>query len=335
MRFTMAALMVVFLAAAASADLIQVPDEDAGIVAIQQALDMAGSGDTVLVLAGVYDSVNMFTTVYGQRSAIASVPDGVTLMGEDTDDVELDQTEAEYGILLQNVGSSTVVRNLTIVGGVGRDRGREDDGDGRSLVAAIGCLQDASPTITDLRIEESATGFVIRSGSAPSIQNSLVARGSHHGVFIYENGATPAILDHLTIVDNFDIGVRVSGGNAQISNCSITHNGKEGISGYITAPTVEYCNVYANDEVSPEGEPQNYEGTLDDLTGIDGNISEEPFYCDFSGSVGYDYSVCFDSENLGSGVGGTNIGAFGGGCSDCVESLVEASSWGAIKALYR
>lgn len=335
MRFTMAALMVVLLAAAASADLIQVPDEDAGIEGIQQALNLAGSGDTVLVMAGVYDSVSTFSTIYGQRTAIASVPDGVTLMGEDRDDVILDQIDAEYGILLQNVGTSTVIRDLTITGGGGRDRGRMDDEDGRALIAGVGCVQNASPTITNVILEEVATGIVIRSGSAPSIQNSLIARGSHHGVYVYENGASPAVLDHLTITDNFDVGVNVFGGSAQITNSSITHNGKEGVYSYLAVPTVEFCNVYANDEVAPGEDPQNYGGDLTDLTGIDENISEEPFYCDFSGSVGYDYTVCFESPNLGAGSGGTNIGAFAGGCSECIESLVEEATWGAIKSLYR
>jgi hypothetical protein len=335
MRFTMAALLVVLLAAAASADLIQVPDEDAGIIAIQQALDVAGSGDTVLVLAGVYDSVRTFTTVYGQRTAIANVPDGVMLMGEDRDDVFIDQRNAEYGILLQNVGPSTVIRDLTVTGGANRDRGRTDDGDGRNLVAAIGCVTSASPTIESVVIEESATGIVIRSDSAPTVQNVLIARGSHHGVYIFENGATPAAFDHMTIVDNFDVGVYVFNGSAQITNCCITHNGKEGISAYTTVPTVEYCNLYENDEVAPGGDPQNYGGTLDDLTGVDGNISAEPYYCDFSGAAGYEYSVCFDSEVLGSGTGGSNIGAFGAGCSECVQSPVEETTWGGIKALYR
>ena len=335
MRFTMAALTVVLLAAAASADLIVVPDEDNGIVGIQQALDLAGAGDTVYVMSGRYDSVSTFTTVYGQRTAIASVPEGVMLMGEDGDDVVLDQREAEYGILLQNVTASTVIRDLTVAGGGDRDLGRTDDGDGRSLVAGIGCLDNASPTITGVTIENTATGIVVRSNSAPTVQSSLIVRGSHHGVYVFENGATPAVFDHMTITDNFDIGISVSGGNAQITNCSITHNGKEGVRGYTTTPTIEYCNLYANDEVAPDDEPQNYGGTLDDLTGIDGNISAEPFYCDFSGSAGYDYTVCFDSENLGAGVGGSDIGARGGGCNDCVESPVENVSWGAIKSLYR
>ncbi len=42
----------------------------------------------------------------------------------------------------------------------------------------------------------------------------------------------------------------------------------------------------------PGDGPLNYGGSLDDLTGVDGNISAEPYYCDFFGTAGYDYHVC-------------------------------------------
>ena len=75
-------------------------------------------------------------------------------------------------------------------------------------------------------------------------------------------------------------------------------------------------------------------GPSDDLTGVDGNVSMEPFYCDYTGDAGYDYQVCFASDLIGLGAGGSNIGAWGGGCTDCV-SPIRRASWGAIKALFR
>jgi hypothetical protein len=321
------------------------------VVGLQQAVDLSfelinddyagypGHTDTVLFLQGREDSVSTFSTPLGNRTAIVKMPLGVTLIGDDQDGSVIDQTDAEYGILCIDVDATTVIRNLSIIGGIGRDRGRPDDGDGRALVAGISCFDNASPLISDVLIEEAATGIVIRSDSAPTIENTLIARGSHHGIYVFENGITPVTVDHLTITDNFDRGVDVTGGSIAISNSCITHNGKQGVRGYQATPTVEYSNVYKNDEAGlatdPQHVPQNYGGTLDDLTGIDGNISEEPFYCDFDGDVGYAYTVCFESPNLGAGAGGTDIGAFGGGCSECIESLVEPASWGAIKAMYR
>jgi hypothetical protein len=303
-----------------------------------------GHVDSVLVTPGVYNSVHMFETPLGMRHAIVNITNDIVLLGADASGVEIDHSGAEYGILVQNVSESAVISNLTIVGGQSRDKGLTDDGDGRFLAAGICCVDAASPTITDVSIENGATGIVIRTengsaDSAPVLERVVVARGSHHGIFIYENGASPVVIYRCTLVDNFDVGIYVSGGNAEINSSAITNNGKSGIHAYLAMPSVTYCNVYWNDHVFPDVElgPLNYSGTLDDLTGIDGNISAEAYYCDFAGTAGYDYQVCLTdppSPHLGAGEGGVTIGALDAVCTGC-QSPVESTSWGAIKALYR
>ncbi len=303
-----------------------------------------GLVDTVLVMAGVYDDVHLFDTPLGMRHAIVKISSDIVLLGDDRSGVEIDHSGAEYGILVQNVSESAVISNLTIVGGESRDKGLTDDGDGRFLAAGICCVDAASPTITDVSIEDGATGIVIRTeigsaDSAPVLERVVVARGSHHGIFIYENGASPVVIYRCTLVDNFDMGIYVSGGNAEINSSAITNNGKSGIHAYLATPSVTYCNVYWNDQVFPDVElgPLNYSGTLDDLTGIDGNISAEAYYCDFVGTAGYDYQVCLTnppSPHQGAGEGGVTIGALDAVCTGC-QSPVELRSWGAIKALYR
>jgi hypothetical protein len=104
-------------------------------------------------------------------------------------------------------------------------------------------------------------------------------------------------------------------------------------------PSISYCNVFWNDQVFPNAGtgPLNYSGALDDLTGVDGNISAEAYYCDFFGSAGYSYNVCISepvSPHYQGGEGGVTIGALDASCSGC-QSPVESMSWGAIKALYR
>ena len=303
-----------------------------------------GLVDTVLVMAGVYDDVHLFETPLGMRHAIVKISSDIILLGDDRNGVEIDHSGAEYGILCQNVSENAVISNLTIVGGEARDKGLTDDGDGRFLAAAICCVDAASPTITDVSIEDGATGIVIRTengsaDSAPALEGVVVARGSHHGIFIYQNGASPVDIYKCTLVDNFDMGIYVSGGNAVIRSSALTNNGKNGIHAYLATPSVTYCNVYWNDRVFPDPEtgPHDYSGTLDDLTGIDGNISAEPYYCDFSGTAGYDYHVCVSdpvSPHHGAGEGGVTIGALEAVCTGC-QSPVELTSWGAIKALYR
>lgn len=345
MRFVLLTLLVGLLTAAAGAVTIEVPDEDLGITEIQQAVLLADPGDTVLVMDGTYDSVYSFDTPLGRRDAIVEISNDIVLLGDSRSGVKIDYSEAEYGILCQNVGESAIISNLTIAGGGSRDRGLVDDGDGRLLSAGICCVDAASPTITDVSVRTGATGIVIRTeigsaDSAPVLEGVVVARSSHHGIYIFENGTEPVVIDRCTLVDNFDYGIYVSGGNAEISNSAVTHNGKYGVHAYRATPSVTYCNVYWNDQMFPDPGtgPQNYGGTLDDLTGVDGNISAEPYYCDFFGGAGYDYHVCNSdpvSPQYQAGEGGVTIGAFDDFfCQGC-QSPVELSSWGAIKALYR
>lgn len=332
MRFVLIAFLIGLLASVAAADVIDVPDIDLELFSIQDGIDFASAGDTVVIAPGRYDTVNYFNTVYGLKSAICMLPDGVTIRGVNRDDVVLDQGDAEYGVLLVDAGPTTAIKNLTIVGGGARDMGRADDGDGRGLVAGICCFENASPLIRNVSIVELASGIVVRSNSAPTVEQTLIARGSHHGVFVYGNGTTPVVLDQITSVENFDNGVYVFQGNVDITSSCVTHSGKEGIYAYASTVTVDHCNVYWNDRESAE--PANYGGQLEDPGNDNGNISEEPYYCDYTGTQGYDYHVCTASPNIGAGAGGVDIGALGGGCEDCL-SVVSETTWGAIKALYR
>lgn len=296
--------------------------------------DLEGHDDTVLLEPGRFDSVSTFTTVFGVKTAVVRLYDGVTLRGLDRETCVIDQRDAEYGIVCQDAGAGTVIENLTITGGGSRDRGRVDDGDGRDLIAAIACLDEAFPTIRDVSIKAAATGVVVNTlhgDAAPTIEGTVIARGSHHGIYIQENGSTPVTIHETTVVQNFDNGVYVFNGSATLTNSCVTHNGRVGIRSYLLNPVVEMCNVWWNDRASDE--PADYGGSLTDLTGVDGNISEEPFYCDFFGDFGYDYQVCAASPNVPPQSSGL-IGALGVGCTSC-ESPVTEASWGAIKALYR
>lgn len=333
MRVLLMALFVC-LAATAWAHTITVPNVALGITEINQAMDRASAGDTVLVSAGVYDSVRLYATPIGVRTAVVNMKNGVTLLGRDRKDVKIDQTDAEYGILCLDVGPGTVISTLTIRGGIARSGVGENDGDGRSLIAGIACVDGASPTISRVTISTGSTGMVVRSSdtpSAPTVSYCIIARGDHHGIYVYGNGGSPAVIDHTTIVDNFDNGVYVFDGAAEITNSSITHNGKSGVKAYLSEPLVSYCNLYWNDADGTP--PANYSG-MSDMTGVDGNVSTEPYYCDFTGSAGYDYHVCYASDVITLGEGGSPIGAYGGGCTNCVAP-VRAASWGSIKAMFR
>lgn len=372
MRLLLVALILSVLVAAASADIVvpsthvyddflvfpdgpdpgTEPDTllvegiEVDVVGVQQAIELSyylinnhpelpGHDDTVLLMPGRYDSVSTFDTVFGIKTAIAGLREGVSLGGSNRGRVILDQSASEYGILCQDVGAGTVIDSLSITGGGGRDRGRTDDGNARDLIAGIACLDGAFPTIRDVSIERAATGIVVNTlhgEAAPTIEGVLIARGSHHGIYVQENGPTPVTIHETTLVENFDIGVYVFDGSATITNSSITHNGLFGIKSYLVVPPVQNCNLFWNDRDSDD--PQNYGGNITDQTGISGNISEEPFYCDLFGDFGYIYLVCTASPNVPPQSTVGQIGAFGAGCESC-ESPVSERSWGAIKALYR
>ncbi len=333
MRSLLAALMITILAAAAAADVIHIPNDNPDIKCIQDGIDFASPGDTVLIHAGVYDSVSYVETPLGSRSAVCVMKDGVTVRGMDRDDVVIDHTLGDFGFICVDVGSSCQIKSLTILGGISKEMCEGGEvADDRDLRAGIACLESASPTIRYVSIEESGSGILCRDDCAPTIESTQIVRCAHHGIYIFVNGASPVVIDQVTIVANYDYGIKLSEGSATITSSSITHNHKSGIHAYSADPIIEHCNLFWNDYGSSP--PENYGGDLSDLTGSAGNILDEPFYCDYTGSAGYDYHVCFESPNIGGGAGGVNIGAWGGGCSDCV-SPVEVTSWGAIKALYR
>ena len=322
--------------------------ETVDVTTIQEGIDLAymltnehpladsvnqGHVDVVELEPGVYDSVYMFGTPLGVRSAIARLKDGVTVRGMNRDDVVIKYSEADYAVLAIDVGEDTVLENLTINGQVAlRARtspgtgGAEDD---RVLNAGIGCFESASPVIRDVSIVGGGTGIATRNDCSPTIEGVLVARSGHHGVYIRFTGAVPVTIDRCTFVDNFDYGIYVSSGSATVTNTCVTHCGKVGVYGYLSDVDISYSNVYWNDRISMN--PMDIDG---DVTVGAGMVSDEPYYCDFTGSQGYDYHVCTASPNVGSGQGGVDIGAFGGACDDCI-SPVEPMSWTGIKALYR
>jgi hypothetical protein len=88
-------------------------------------------------------------------------------------------------------------------------------------------------------------------------------------------------------------------------------------------PTFECCDIYGNSG----GE---WVGCIADQYGLNGNISEDPLFC---GPSTGDFTVAENSPCIPANNGcGVLIGALGAGCS---PPSVEATSWGAIKAMFR
>jgi hypothetical protein len=134
---------------------------------------------------------------------------------------------------------------------------------------------------------------------------------------------------HCTLVENSAVegggGVNCHAGTGVIEYCIIAFTesgyGVGATDGY--EPTVTCCDVYGN-------AGGNYEPTIGDQTGSDGNFSLDPELCGIEEENYelYDTSPCLPGNH---GCGMTLIGAYEQGC----ESPVEATSWGSIKAMWR
>ena len=97
----------------------------------------------------------------------------------------------------------------------------------------------------------------------------------------------------------------------------------------VTDPSL-FCNdVWGNI-------PDNYGPWCLDPTGTNGNISKDPLFC---GPSSPDYTLCANSPCLpGNHPDGAScglIGARGSGCSPCGPTVIEHTTWGRVKSLFR
>jgi len=160
---------------------------------------------------------------------------------------------------------------------------------------------------------------------------------------IWDNSATYAVVDeggggvllngggllNCTVVGNWAGG---SGGGvlaefiagAPLTNCLIADN--EGGAGVACATETDgmvltCCDVHGN--VGGE-----YGVHMTDQTGTNGNISEDPLFCD----PAYDFTLDASSPCLPANNScGVQMGSSGQGC----DSPIEHATWGAVKALFR
>ena len=185
---------------------------------IQEGIDAATYGDTVLVAPGTY---------YEQLH-MGAAADGIVLLGEagpDSTVVDCEDVFGSRGLSCEHVGDDTAIAGLTFT------RCYLPSGPG----AGIRCVS-ASPTITDCAIIDCFTG------------------GDGGGIYAYFS--TPVISD-VEIRDcqgRDGGGIWVGAGSAVIQDCVITDNRAQGFGGsqsggglYLRAPcTVSRCIVSDN-----------------------------------------------------------------------------------------
>jgi len=143
-------------------------------------------------------------------------------------------------------------------------------------------------------------------------------------------------MDYCTLAANDVTGLDDEGGaiytygtlsSADLNNCIIAFN-------TVGEPVV--CDegggsvLYCTDVYGKDG--GDWVGCIASQAGTDGNLNVDPKFC---GLVSADYHLCGNSQCLpGHNDCLVRMGAYDAGCDDC-DSAVKATSWGAIKALYR
>jgi len=372
-------LAVLLVAVAATADIINVPDDAS---TIQAGINAASPGDTVLVADGTYN-----------EAGIVMKP-GILLMSasDDSTAVIIDPSTPpimETILIMQDCGDTTEVRGLTLARGLSAMTPPYMGGAIR--------LIDSSPRLTNIMITDCQTlgtgGGIYMDNSSPTltgvtIKGSLSTNGG--GGMACINGSNPTLTECTFIMNSCQAGGNVYCNNSspEFTDCDFhggaTANDGDGL--YLThgsSPTLINVSfgmmqsnlpnsygqcVYMEVDSSPDFmnvcfynsglgygplvyaqesscAPQfsccncfawgpnstTYGGAITDPTGLNGNISMDPMYCD---AVNWDLRVDAASPNLPQSPDnecGSLIGRFSQGC----DSPVEATSWGSIKSIYR
>jgi hypothetical protein len=201
--------------------------------------------------------------------------------------------------------------------------------------AGLHCL-DASPSVTGCMFR----GNMVSRGagiscvtSAPSIANCTfyhnLASASGGGVYCYR--ASPGIVS-CTFVDNAAPaggGVFCEGSSSPTIENSIfafaTAGAAVSCNGPSDEPTLTCCDIYANAW-------GDWVGCIEDQYGIDGNISEDPLFCD---PENRDFSIDCGSPCAPFSPPNPECDLIGASSVGCGGTPTIRSTWGGIKSLFR
>jgi hypothetical protein len=176
---------------------------------LQQLIDNAQNGETILLQQGVYEAVpmeytedlcgnclNHQTTVHGTKGFVIK-DKTVHIKGEDKENVVL-VTNAGYGVLFINSPHSSI-SNVTISGGI-RDTSGDATNAGivlkHSKVRIFDCIisnDTARPNKTPI---VGISGIILRENSEAIIRNNIIRNNTWDGVALYR-GAVAYIMDNI------------------------------------------------------------------------------------------------------------------------------------------
>ena len=291
---------------------------------IQSAADAASPNDSVIVLPGVYGkpegslsqpvvTIDKALTLVSLDGAGNTVIDGVT---SDPDSASLG---IEVNAMLVTVSGFTC-RNCYVG------------------ISASGFL------ITTFLNEYRSNHYgLLISGVGVHVERSTFEANAV-GLACFSAGASGRI-DHNVFVEN-GVGLTfLGGGELFVLQNTICFSESTGIVAGFSSPIIQNNIVYASgvnglsvrdlfpvwnffcNDVYGSGS-MDYEG-VNDQTGINGNISIDPVFCD---EANFDFGLCLDSPLTLQTCG--FLGAYGVTCGYC-RTPIKRTTWGALKAIYR
>jgi len=340
---------------------------------IQEGINAAAEGDTVLVLPGGYFGANNRGLYFNGKQLVLR-----SSAGRRATTINADNADRVFN-LVPSDGLDTVIEGFTIMNGTASYGGGIFCNGASPTIrdcvitactatylsnggGGIQCYAGAAPEITDVTISSCqgtyGGGLFALDNCAPTLTRvSFISNTSYErgGGACFDNPNSRFAITDCLFYNNNCTGL--DGGAIHLRNASPMISGSTFVmnrgsnAGHIMAtmdsdPTIENCILAFTQSGPPVfgwDEDQDVmvsqcivygnEGGDDCHGTVSDTLNCDPRFC---GMLSSDFTLCSNSWALpGNNAWGVQIGAYGdGGCGEC-ETPVEASSWGMIKAMYR
>lgn len=280
-------------------------------------------GPAVYVLDGCFASL-VNTRVTGNSANSGTIYLSANSALAITGGVFSDNSAEATGGAISLYSAALIASSCTFQGNVAGSYGGAIYGTSSSALSLTGCSFIGNSASSGGGAIYSAGGEVILDGCS-SMHNS-----SSYGASLDCAGEATALVTSCSFVaDSSGSAALVFGPDASTTiSRTVIAFAKQATAVYCTpggsTPTVTCSDIFGN-------QYGDWTGCIEGLAGTEGNISEDPLFCDLAGgSVDVeDCSPCLAAHNSCS----LNIGA---GSSDCAcGEATEPTTWGAIKAMYK
>lgn len=291
---------------------IRVPSEQQYI---SGAINAAENGDTILVAPGTYielGGIVIFRKAVHVRSE--NGPAATIIQG-----VPMTVDEGCYAFAIRSTPGPCTIEGFTMSHHRSGSLGSDD---------FTIHVDSATVRIVNNRFVSNDYSYVIEIWNSPSaeIEHNLFLDNTATAIHVYRATDVTIRSNTFSNPDNWQIYARTINGHLTISNNIIV----EGSRGIVTSCPAENitctCNDLWNNDI-------NYDGTLADQTGTNGNISADPLFCGIphSGNLYLQAASPCAAANTPAACGGSGMGVYPAKCTVAAGR----STWSGLKKIYR